>query len=125
MVSAHGAAQYIQEDVEGASPIRLVIMAYDLAIQSCEKKDFDTSNKAVLALQNSLDFDFPEAAGRLLSVYQWVGECLRKGDFEAAKNVLFELREAWSIIEKRISSSRTVQLNVTGGLVFENEDSVK
>jgi flagellin-specific chaperone FliS len=121
MVTAYGAAQYRQMDVEGASPIRLVIMAYDLAIRSCEKKDFETSIKAVMALQNSLDFDFPEAAGRLLAVYQWVAECLRKTDFDAARNILIELREAWSAIEKKLNSSKVVQVTETGGLLYDEE----
>lgn len=117
----YGANQYRQMDIEGASPIRLVIMAYDLAIRSCDKKEFETAAKAVAALQSSLDFDYPEAAGRLLAVYQWVAENLRKGEFDIAKNALVELRDAWATVEKKLNSSKMVQVTETGGLLYDEE----
>lgn len=117
---SYAATQYRQMDVEGASPIRLVIMAYDLAIRSCEKKDFETAAKAVSALTNSLDFDYPEAAAQLLRVYQWIADCLRKNDFDSAKRSLMELRMAWATVEKRLNTSKVVQITEEGGLVFND-----
>ncbi len=117
----YAATQYRQMDVEGASPIRLVIMAYDLAIRSCDMQDFETAAKAVSALTNSLDFDYPEAAGQLLSVYQWIADCLRKSDFASAKRSLMELRVAWATVEKRLNTSKVVQVTETGGLLYDGD----
>jgi flagellin-specific chaperone FliS len=103
--AAYGANQYRKQDVESASPIRLVIMAYDLAIRACDQKDFMTATKAVSALRNELDFNYAEVAVGLLNLYQWVLDCMRNGDFETAKHTLMELREAWSTVEKRLNSS--------------------
>ncbi len=100
MQTAYGISQYRKMDVEGRQPIRLVVMAYDLAILSCERQDFEKAVKSVQALQNALDFDYPEAAGGLLAIYQWVMECLRKKDYDGAKNILLELRQAWAQVEK-------------------------
>ena len=102
--AAYGASQYRKQDVESASPIRLVIMAYDLAIRACDQKDFQTASKAVSALRNELNFNYADVAVGLLNLYQWVLECLRSGDFDSAKHTLIELREAWSIVEKRLNS---------------------
>ncbi|MBI9044055.1 MAG: flagellar protein FliS [Anaerolineaceae bacterium] len=121
MRTSYGASQYKKMDVEGASPIRLVVMAYDLAILSCDKEDFETAAKAVGALKNSLDFDYPEASGGLLAVYNWALELLRKNDFSSAKNILLELREAWAVIEKRLNIASQVQVTETGGLLFDDE----
>ena len=121
MQTAYGASQYKRHDVEGASPIRLVVIAYDLAILSCDREDFETGVKAVMALQNSLDFDFAEAAGGLMAVYQWILDLLRKHDFAAAKNLLLELRDAWAIIERKLNTSQNIKITETGGILFDGE----
>ncbi len=119
--TAYGVSQYRKMDVEGASPIRLVVMAYDLAILSCEKMDFEKAAKSVQALQNALDFDYPEAAGGLLAIYQWVMECLRRQDFESAKNILLELRQSWAMVEKKLNTSEKVVVMEDGGIMFDGE----
>jgi len=107
MVTAYRATQYRQQDVVGASPIRLVVMAYDLAIRSCDRKDFQTAAKAVGALRDALDYDYPDASMGLLRLYQWILARLRQGDFDTAKSTLSELREAWSTVEKQLNTSST------------------
>lgn len=109
-MTAYGALQYRQNDIEGASPIRLVVMAYDLAIRSCERKDFPMAAKAVSALRDALDFDYPDASVGLFRIYQWVLDCLRQGDFESAKNTLLELRDAWATVEKQLNSPSTTMM---------------
>jgi flagellin-specific chaperone FliS len=105
-MTPYGANQYRQQDVETASPIRLVVMAYDLAIRSCEKKDVVTAIKAVDALKRCLDYDYAEVAVGLFSLYNWVIDCLGKGDFTNAKHTLVELRTAWSTVERRMNETR-------------------
>ena len=69
--TAYRTQEYRQQDVMGASPLRLVIMAYDLAIQSCEVKDFEKATKAISVLRDALNFDYPEVAVGLFRLYQW------------------------------------------------------
>lgn len=121
MQTAYGISQYRKMDVEGASPIRLVVMAYDLAILSCERQDFEKAVKSVQALQNALDFDFPEAAGGLLALYQWVMDCLRRHDYDGAKNILLDLRQAWALVEKKLNTSSKVEVMEDGGILFDGE----
>lgn len=110
MPKAYGASQYKQQDVLGASPIRLVVMAYDLAIKGCETQDFETAVKAVSALRDALDYDYAEVAGGLLALYNYCLECIRGRDYDAAKKILVELRDAWAVVEKRLNTSSSVQI---------------
>ena len=114
MPTAYGASRYKKTDVENASPVRLVVMAYDLAIKACDQQDFENAAKAVMALQSALDFDYAEVAGGLLALYQWVLDCLRARDFEAAKHTLSDLREAWATVEKRLNSGNGIEVTQLG-----------
>jgi flagellin-specific chaperone FliS len=117
MQMAYGALQYKQQDVESASPVRLVVMAYDMAIRACDQNDFETGYKAVVALRNSLDLDYPEFVVGLLRLYQWVIDSMREKDFDTAKSVLVELRDSWSTVEKRLNGIETGESSV-----FQNKE---
>jgi len=95
--------EYRQHDVLGASPIRLVVMAYDLAIQSCERKDFEKATKAITVLRDALNFDYQDVALGLFRIYQWCLDCIRQGDYSSAISALKELRSAWEQTEKKVT----------------------
>ncbi len=109
--------EYRQQDVMGASPLRLVVMAYDVAIQACEQKDFERAVKAISVLRDALDFDYQEIAVGLFRVYQYCLECLRKGDFVQTMSYLKELREAWVSSEKRLNNAQQTAVPVSIGRV--------
>jgi flagellin-specific chaperone FliS len=102
--------QYRQHDVMGASPIRLVVMAYDLAIRACDQKDFPTAIKAISALRDALDYNYAEVAAGLLRLYNWSLDCIRQGDYESAKRTLVELRDAWATVEKTLNAPTEVRM---------------
>jgi len=95
---------YRQQDVIGASPIRLVVMAYDLAIQACEQQDFIRATQAVSVLRDALNFDYPEASVGLFRIYQWCLDNIRSGDYATALTSLRELRSAWVTAEKKLEA---------------------
>ncbi len=95
--------EYRTQEVMGASPIRLVVMAYDVAIQACEAQDFGRATRAISLLRDALNFDYAEAAAGLFSLYQWCLDCIRQGDYASALQVLRELRGAWATVEKRFA----------------------
>lgn len=99
--------EYRQQDVLGASPLRLVVMAYDLAIQSCERKDFEKATRAISVLRDALNFEYQDVALGLFRVYQWCLDCIRQGDYSTASSTLKELREAWMQTEKKITPVQT------------------
>ena len=99
--------EYRQHDVMGASPLRLVVMAYDLAIQSCEREDFEKATKAISVLRDALNFEYKDAAFGLFRLYQWCLDCIRKGDYKSAISALSELRSAWVETERKMTPIRT------------------
>jgi flagellin-specific chaperone FliS len=104
-----GASEYKRQDVMSANPVHLVVLAYDLAIRSCDTLDFETAIKAITALRDALDFDYPEAAGGLLALYNWCLDCVRAKDYDNARKVLVELRDAWTTVEKRLNKVPSAQ----------------
>jgi flagellar protein FliS len=100
--------QYRQQDVMSASPLRLVIMTYDLAIHSCEQQDFAKAVKTISALRDTLDLDYPEVSTGLFRLYQWCLDCIRKGDYASAITTLSELRSAWAVTEQTITARQSV-----------------
>ena len=111
---------YKQQEVISASPLHLVIMAYDLAIRSCERKDFDKAITTISALRDCLDLDYPEVSNGLYSLYQWCMDCIRKGDYASASNILSELRGAWAATEKSIVAKNSTVSSVPAFTSFGN-----
>lgn len=97
----YGTNEYRTQEVMGASPVHLVVMAYDLAIVACEKKDFMRATKAIGVLKDALNFDYANVAVGLFRLYQWCLDCIRQGDYDSAITTLRELREAWVTVERR------------------------
>ncbi|HRF49904.1 MAG TPA: hypothetical protein PLC98_19900 [Anaerolineales bacterium] len=100
--------QYRTQTAENASPVRLVVMAFDAAILACEKHDLARGTHVVSTLRDALNFDEEEAAMGFFRLYQWVMECMRHGDWDEAIKVLRELRGSWAEIERRANSIATV-----------------
>ena len=109
--------KYKQQDIMNASPLRLVIMTYDLAIRACEQQDFAKATKTISALRDTLDLDYPDVSIGLFRLYQWCLDCIRKGDYAPAITTLTELRSAWVTTEQtlvaRQSTVRTAPAYVT------------
>jgi flagellin-specific chaperone FliS len=116
-MNAYKTMEYRQQEVMGASPLRLVVMAYDFTIRACEQQDFTQASKGISALRDALDYDYPEAAVGLFRLYQWCLNCIRKGDFRSAKDTLEELRTAWAAVEHQ-------QNGVSGQAPGTNAESV-
>jgi flagellin-specific chaperone FliS len=102
---AYGAYEYRQQSVLGGSPVHLVVMAYDVALQACEQSDLARSTQAVSLLRDALNFDYPEAAAGLFRVYQWALECIRSRNYAGAIAVLKPLRDAWAAVENQPSAT--------------------
>ncbi len=107
--------KYREQEVMGASPLHLVVMAYDVAIRACEREDFERAVQAVGALRDALDFDQADAAMRLFRLYQWCLDCIRSGEYGAALKTLRELRAAWAAVEAR-DRARVAQATVLAGV---------
>ena len=104
MHSTNRAEEFRQQEVMVASPMRLVVMAYDLAIFACEQKDYNRATKTVSVLRDALGYEYGEVALGLLGLYQWCLDCIRNEDYYNAMKTLIELRDAWATVEKQLTS---------------------
>lgn len=103
MYTAYRTQEYRQQEVMGATPLHLVVMAYDVAIAACQQQDLVRAARAVSLLRDALNFDCGEAAVGLFRLYQWCLDCIRQGNYSEALKTLTSLREAWATVEKRLS----------------------
>lgn len=92
--------EYRQHDVLGASPLRLILLTYDVAIKACEQEDFERATQAISLLRDALDFDQGEIAVKLFALYQWCLECVRKDKYQDALQVLRALGEVWEEVDR-------------------------
>ena len=106
---------YREQEVMGASPLHLVVMAYDVAIQACEQKNLTRATQAINLLRDSLNFDYGDAAVGLFRLYQWALDSVRSDNYPEALKILRELRGAWALVEKRLSPPMT---DVTQGVTI-------
>lgn len=107
-LTAYQAHEYREQQVMGASPVRIIVMTYDAAIRACEEKDLAQTTRAIGALRDALNFDAGEAALGFFALYQWCLECVRQDNYAEALKVLRGLREAWATVEKRLSPTPTL-----------------
>lgn len=103
MQQGYRTAEYQQQEVMGASPLRVVVMTYDLAIRACDQRDFNRATRAISILRDALNFDYGDTSVGLFKLYQFCLDSIRQDDFESAKSTLKELRAAWITAEKRLT----------------------
>ncbi len=95
---------YNRQEVMLASPVRLVVIAYDIAIKACEREDFNHATRTISALRDALDFEYGELADTLYGLYEWCIDCIRRDEFHEAEKTLRELREAWVTAEQQLAA---------------------
>ena len=97
MSNLQSAAQaYRVNQVNTASPLGLLLMAYDAALIGCGQRDLDRTTRALSVLRYALDFSYSqEIAMGLFRLYQYCAELARQGDYEQAADILRELRATW------------------------------
>jgi flagellin-specific chaperone FliS len=112
MASLLTAAQtYRLNQICSASPLELLLMAYDAALIGCAQRDLKRTTDAVSVLRNALSFSYdPNIAMGLFRLYQYCAELARKGEYDQAAHLLRELRDAWSLVRDRVDrETRTAQ----------------
>ena len=88
--------RYLEEEVKNASPVKLVLMIYDLVIASLKKGDTVKARAGIRELIDSLDFEKGGTlATNLLSLYEYALRKIHEGDLEEALGVIKPLRDAW------------------------------
>jgi len=108
-----GLKAYQRVQVESMQPGELIVAAYDVAIQACEKRDVQRAAAAVYELMNGLDFTYTDVAGQLVVMYDWIYRQIREGELEEAQRFLVELRSAWAEI---IQANESAPSEISNGM---------
>jgi len=93
---------YRMNQINGASPLDLLIMAYDVALASCGQQDLARLTRALGVLRDALDYSYDsEIALGFFKLYQYCGDLARKGEFDEAATLLRDLRNSWAQIREK------------------------
>lgn len=88
---------YLVQKVLTASPEQLIVYIYDAAIVACGRENKVKASQAVQALINSLDFDSEKSiAVKFFQLYHYILNRINTKNFNEARELLDELRKAWS-----------------------------
>jgi flagellin-specific chaperone FliS len=85
---------YYEQQVLGKSPEELVLLAYDLGVTGCRRKDRALVRDVLTELVAALDLSQPMAANFLV-LYDYALREVRENRFEQPERILSGLREAW------------------------------
>ena len=88
-------SQYRTQQVMSASPMRLVLLLYDLAITGCESRDAERASAPVRELIGSLNFEVDQIAVELFRLYEYCLWEIRRNRFTEAAGILRRLKQAW------------------------------
>jgi flagellin-specific chaperone FliS len=94
-------ARYTANQVTGASPGQLLLQLYGLTIGACRRGDAARAKQGLGELMGSLNLDYLEVSGPLFRLYEYCQDRVRDGDYEAAQQLLSELRAAWAEVVAR------------------------
>ncbi len=100
---------YRQNQITSANPLQLVLMAYDVALVGCARRDLAKTTRAINTLIKALDMEQGEIALGLYRLYQYCNDLVRKGQYDEAARILRELAGAWvqCLVEKEPLATST------------------
>lgn len=86
---------YLLQQINTASPEKLVLMLYDLGIRCCRAGERQKAAKVFVELISALDFDYKDVALEYFDLYRYALDQVHSGKFQNAIMVLEGLREVW------------------------------
>jgi len=91
---------YQRQSVMNASPLKLVVKMYDLAIQASYREDDNKLRDILTTLIDSLNFEH-EPAGQLFELYRYCQDLSRKQKFDEIREILEPLRDTWEEVANK------------------------
>ena len=86
---------YLLQQVNTASPEKLISLLYDIGSKSCRAKDRQKAAKVLVELIAALNFDHKEIATGFFDLYRYALDEVHKGGFENALMVFEGLNDVW------------------------------
>ena len=98
---------YLQQQVLTASPEKLILIMYDLALKWCRARERSKAARVFVELMGALDFDYREVATGYFDLYRYALDQVHRNRFDNAIMVLEGLREVWDAAVMGRKSSKT------------------
>jgi flagellin-specific chaperone FliS len=99
---------YRTVQINGSSPLDLLLMTYDAALTACNRQDLLQFTKALGVLRDALDYSYDaDIALGFFRLYQYCGDLARQGEFDTAACYLRELRDAWAQVREQYQANRS------------------
>ena len=95
---------YLLQQVNSASPEKLISLLYDLGSKSCRAKDRQKAAKVLVELIAALNFEYKEIATEFFDLYRYALNEVHKGGFENALGVFEGLNDVWKSAVMKNSS---------------------
>lgn len=100
---------YRANQINGASPLDLLLMTYDAALIGCGQHDLTRTINALNLLRDTLDFSYDQKiALGFFRLYQYCADLARKGEFDEVATILRELRESWAQVKEQYNPTQTL-----------------
>ena len=100
---------YRANQINGASPLDLLLMTYDAALIGCGQHDLNRTIKALNLLRDTLDYSYDhEIALGFFRLYQYCADLVRKGEFDEVATILRELRESWAQVKEQYNPTQNL-----------------
>ena len=87
---------YLVQKIMTASPEELISYIYEAAIRACVQQDHSRALEAVQQLINALNFEAGTVSSNFYQVYSGIQNHIYQRDFDAAREILMDLRKTWS-----------------------------
>jgi len=94
----NGASVYLTNEINEATPEKLLIKVLDFAIMHSKKGHMEKTNKAINVLLSSLRYDNEDVSNvsiGLKKLYEYCQEEMRNKNYGIVIRILSELRETW------------------------------
>ena len=103
--------QYRETQVMTADPLQLLIMVYDFTIAACKEHNLEKVTRGLNELRDSLNHEVGgQVAADLLSLYLYMADQARQGEFEHVAGMLVELRDTWAAARERLAQETAVPM---------------
>jgi flagellar protein FliS len=94
--------RYAEEQINGLTPVELLVRVYDVGIASCDRQDRDRLSRTLVELISALNFEHRDVAVGLFRLYTYCLREAKRGQFDAVRPILVELRDSWSAAAKSV-----------------------
>lgn len=100
---------YIKQQIQTASPEKLILLLYDLAIKCCRTRDRQKASKVLVELISALNFDYKEVALVFFDLYKCALDSIQNNKFDEPLMIFEELYEVWE--SSVMSQARVRKIN--------------